>query len=210
MDWTGTDGVTNNYPITKTSEYGVMGCWNVTSMTIFSNITEIGMNAFSSCYALENVDFSKADKLEKIGGGAFGYCDKLAEIHLEYAKNLKIIDEAAFYNNGIEKVFLPDGVETIGKNALKRKDGQKTYVYGRTGSTAEEYCKNENAELFSDVCVFRDYEGVYLVHPDSWEEYYETGEGTKKVMIPSEIDGYTVTRLQQFYVANWEDARTII
>ena len=37
-----------------------------------------------------------------------------------------------------------------------------------------------------------------------------TGEGTKKVMIPSEIDGYTVTRLQQFYVANWEDARTII
>ena len=62
----------------------------------------------------------------------------------------------------------------------------------------------------SDVCVFRDYEGVYLVHPDSWEEYYETGEGTKKVMIPSEIDGYTVTRLQQFYVANWEDARTII
>ena len=158
-----------------------MGCWNVTSITIFSNITEIGMNAFSSCYALENVDFSKADKLEKIGGGAFGYCDKLAEIHLEYAKNLKIIDEAAFYNNGIEKVFLPDGVETIGKNALKRKDGQKTYVYGRTGSTAEEYCKNENAELFSDVCVFRDYEGVYLVHPDSWEEYYETGEGTYHV-----------------------------
>ena len=278
-----------------------MGCWNVTSMTIFSNITEIGMNAFSSCYALENVDFSKADKLEKIGGGAFGYCDKLAEIHLEYAKNLKIIDEAAFYNNGIEKVFLPDGVETIGKNALKRKDGQKTYVYGRTGSTAEEYCKNENAELFSDVCVFRDYEGVYLVHPNYWEEYYKTGEGnyqvelewpvstdnsgvewkssdesiatvdskgvvtrkkkgtvtitavrgefsdsvvvkilkesfsskdgvwkyrkltdstiaicgymgegTKKVTIPSEIDGYTVTRLQQFYDANWEDVRILV
>lgn len=70
---------------------------------------------FQVVMPLKMLIFRKQISLRRIGGGAFGYCDKLAEIHLEYAKNLKIIDEAAFYNNGIEKVFLPDGVELLAK-----------------------------------------------------------------------------------------------
>lgn len=73
-------------------------------------VTEIGDNAFSQCYELENVVIS--DSVKKIGSLAFYQCKRLCNI--EIGKGVKYIDQCAFREcSGFTEINIPANVEEV-------------------------------------------------------------------------------------------------
>lgn len=87
-----------------------------------SSITEIGANAFRTCYNLKTVTLP--DTVEKIGDYAFSGCTSLKNI--TFPANLKSIGTYAFNNSKIEELILPEGLEDIGTYTFVRNSVLKT------------------------------------------------------------------------------------
>ena len=108
-------------------------------------ITSIGSNAFYACRNLKNVVFQTGT--ESIGNDAFRGCGNLAKLELK--AGLKSIGNGAFSGNyywigddlilGIapkfEEVILPEGLETIGKEAFDHNFNLKRIAFPSTLKT---------------------------------------------------------------------------
>ncbi|WP_309399239.1 leucine-rich repeat domain-containing protein [Cerasicoccus maritimus] len=83
---------------------------NITSVTIPSSVTHIGLVAFNNCALLETVTLSEG--LEEIGEWAFANCSQLDSINLP--ASLTLIDEYAFHScSSLTSLALPDATLQI-------------------------------------------------------------------------------------------------
>jgi hypothetical protein len=79
-----------------------MRCYNLTTITIPSNVTDIVRYAFADCYSL--TEFEIPSNVTNIGYGAFIDCSNLCSITIR--ENVKSIGEYAFaWNSSFENVY---------------------------------------------------------------------------------------------------------
>ncbi len=81
-------------------------CPQLKKVVLEEGVFEIGKNAFAHCANLSSV--SLPDTLITIEDGAFSGCASLEKISLP--DNLRTIGVAAFYQNGLKKIDLPNGI----------------------------------------------------------------------------------------------------
>ena len=89
---------------------------DLVSIIIPAHIQSIERNAFAVCQKLETVDFEADSQLTKLGMGAFTECQNLRNINLP--QSLKFIDYRIFANTKISHLHLPDSVQFISPNAF--------------------------------------------------------------------------------------------
>lgn len=81
--------------------------------------------AFSYNSNLTKVDLPRS--VSEIGNYAFYFCDVLDEIEFSSESGLKSIGDYAFYGCKVRSLYIPYGVETVGKDAFKNCD-TLTYI----------------------------------------------------------------------------------
>ena len=86
--------------------YLCSGLDNLTSVTIGSNVTSIGNNAFYGCDALTSITIPNS--VTSIGYGAFAYCSEFNTIHVE-ATEPPILGNGVFNNTPLSKCDIPCG-----------------------------------------------------------------------------------------------------
>ena len=88
-------------------------CENLEEVVLPENLKNINSYAFYYCKKLETI--TQSTNLEYIGSYAFDGCYKLTEFHFD---SVSYIGSKAFYNSGINDVFIPSNVVTIEENAF--------------------------------------------------------------------------------------------
>ena len=92
---------------------------NCRKFTLSKNLKVIDEWAFYNSKDLETVVFPVDCALEKIAKGGFSGCSKLSYINLENCQNLKTLGDSAFSScKAIDKLYLPNSIETIGYQAI--------------------------------------------------------------------------------------------
>jgi hypothetical protein len=106
-----------------------VGVMELVSIFIGDNVTEIGTNAFNSCYKLKSIDLP--DGITKINDGTFANCVRLQLIYLPetvtaidknaFSGNIRlhsafilnptafVIDPLAFRGSGLRNIYVPSG-----------------------------------------------------------------------------------------------------
>ena len=139
------------------------------SLTIGDNVKSIGEYAFKKC-SVQNLNLGK---IEHIGNNAFFQCDKLNSINLPNTlqtlgsacfretisakgtlvipSSVTIVSEQAFYDTGIEKIVLSEGVETIEEWAFANCSDVKELVISSTVTS----CGVQAFGGFSNLAIVR-------------------------------------------------------
>ena len=134
--------------VTSIGRYAFSGCSSLTEITIPDGVTSIGDNAFSGCSSLTNIDLPAT--LKSIGDFAFASCSNLTEIIIpegvttlnagtfancinlsgvSLPSTLKTIESEKNTHGVFEscvsltKITIPDGVTSIGRQALEECTG---------------------------------------------------------------------------------------
>ena len=109
---------------------------NITTATIPSSVTEIGVGAFSDCTSLTSVTIP--DSVTKIGENAFSNCSSLTSVTIP--DSVTYIGWSAFYGcSSLTSVTIPNGVKTIRSRAfsavksVKVAAGNRNYYSGSQG-----------------------------------------------------------------------------
>lgn len=89
-------------------------CINLREVILGSNIKNIENKAFRKCSNLVNINMHN---IEKIGPGAFSYCDKIEIIELP-KKLVKVEHGTFYYCRGLKQVIIPENVKDIEKTAF--------------------------------------------------------------------------------------------
>ena len=90
-------------------------CSNLTSVVLPDTVTSIGANAFNKCQKITAIDIP--DSVISIKEGAFSECSKL--VNVQFGNTLKTLEKAAFYKTALQRVILPDSLESIGPFAFQ-------------------------------------------------------------------------------------------
>lgn len=93
-----------------------------------SKLSEISAQAFYGCTALKTVEFEKLTNLKTICRSAFNGTG-LETVDLTANTNLKTIEQDAFYHTPLKAVRLPEGLETIEKNAFAADEWEGDGAY---------------------------------------------------------------------------------
>ena len=112
-------GVVMPDSVTTIKGYAFTSCFNLKSIKFSKNLKYIGETNFAECVALDNVVIP--DGVERIEVGTFNSCTNLKNIVLP--QNLKYIGEAAFgYCTDLNNVTIPASVTEIGEEAFSEYD----------------------------------------------------------------------------------------
>lgn len=104
-------------PVTEIGDKAFSGT-SVTEIIIPKTINKIGTAAFAYNSSLRSVTFADGISLDRIGWGAFGYCETLAKIALP--DSVTAIEGMAFYNcTSLWEINLPEGLQSIGMEAFE-------------------------------------------------------------------------------------------
>ena len=88
-------------------------------ITMSKNLKTIEMWSFYNSANLETIVFPKDCAVESIDKGTFSGCTSLANINLENCTSLKALGDGVFQScRAIDRLALPDSIETIGFQAL--------------------------------------------------------------------------------------------
>ena len=102
--------------ITEISDFALMGCKNLRSVSLHGGIKNVGKQAFDSCSALEKVHFH--DNISSFDICIFWECTSLKEIVLP--KAMYEIPEAMFARcSSLEEVTIQENVTMIGYNSFE-------------------------------------------------------------------------------------------
>lgn len=115
------------------------GTANLISLIMPDSVRYIGEASFGWCYDLEYIRFSK--NLTEIPDDAFIACTSLSNITIP--ENIVKIGNEAFSNcRSLKSVIVPESVTEIGSFAFDYDYHPDSFkLYGKKGSTAEEYAK---------------------------------------------------------------------
>ena len=101
----------NGLPVTRIEEEACINNQFVRTITIPDSVTYIGKNAFEVCSLMTEVTIGAG--VTEIDAYAFYYCEQLTKINFN-CNNLKTIGNGAFSRTKVQKLILPDTVETLG------------------------------------------------------------------------------------------------
>lgn len=134
------NGIT--YTVTKVADNALKGNKKVTNVTIGTNITEIGKNAFANCSKLKKVTINSS-KITKIGASAFSGDKALTSVNLSKSK-IKTIGKNAFANCKKLKTIKINGnkLSSVGKGAFKNvRKNAKITIYAKNKRTYNKIVK---------------------------------------------------------------------
>lgn len=171
----------------------------------------IGEGAFMNCYGLETVYFP--DTLKNIKAEAFSNCSALSSVSIPYGT--EIIGNSAFANcNKLTSVILPTTIKELGGNAFNSCPPFMVIYF--EGTKDEWDAINKDESNFNDTEVVFLSEGLfsatdepddivgkngrdgnfsYLIMEDCTAELTGYHGVEQDVVIPSEVDGYTVSKV---------------
>lgn len=125
-------------------EAGAFSYSKISEFTIPEKVTTLSTETFANCSMLTQITFNK--NLESIGGKAFYYCGKLADIIWAEDGKLETISSSAFYNCGsLAVVEIPDSVKRLGECSFAKCSNLERVVVGKNvtfigaGSFAYDY-----------------------------------------------------------------------
>ncbi len=179
-----------------------------------NTLEEIGSGCFYGCNQLKSIDLPSS--LKKLGNpdsdnsfAMFEYCHNLRTINIPTDSQLSYIEPGAFYECGIESIFIPSAVEEIGVAAFnsyllkdisvaednpyyKSVDG---VLFSKDMSTLVAYpIGKENSEYHIPESVTkiesRAFWGLGAFLVTSWDEYGEAeqvADGTIELYIPDSV-----------------------
>ena len=163
-------------------------------------ITEIGMTAFYECTSLTKVTIP--DGVTSIGVEAFNRCTSLTDIVLP--DSLTNIGNGAFANcTSLKSVTIPAGVTNIGEYAFGYYYDDN-FVFTKVDGFKINYTKNTEGHYYATKNGFSDETCLitYVVeNSDTLAIEKYTGHD-KTYVIPSEIDGKKITRIDSYAFKN--------
>ena len=163
-------------------------------------ITEIGMTAFYECTSLTKVTIP--DGITSIGVEAFNRCTSLTDIVLP--DSLTNIGNGAFANcTSLKSVTIPAGVTNIGEYAFGYYYDDN-FVFTKVDGFKINYTKNTEGHYYATENGFSDETCLitYVVeNSDTLAIEKYTGHD-KTYVIPSEIDGKKITRIDSYAFKN--------
>ena len=163
-------------------------------------ITEIGMTAFYECTSLTKVTIP--DGVTSIGVEAFNRCTSLTDIVLP--DSLTNIGNGAFANcTSLKSVTIPAGVTNIGEYAFGYYYDDN-FVFTKVDGFKINYTKNTEGHYYATENGFSDETCLitYVVeNSDTLAIEKYTGHD-KTYVIPSEIDGKKITRIDSYAFKN--------
>lgn len=97
--------------VTYIGKEAFSGCASLSNVTCGSNLVSIGDEAFNGS-AIERVDLSHCQRLEKIGSWSYGHCKMLKEVKLP--ESLTMLGDGAFFDcKSLEKTTLPSKLTNL-------------------------------------------------------------------------------------------------
>lgn len=135
--------------VTRIPNYLCANLSGLTSVTIPSNVAEIGTSAFSGCTALNTVVIQRISSLT-IGNGAFGTCSSLSSV--KYAGTVDQWCGITFGNSTSNPTYYANGLKLNNSNAVSTE-------VSISASTIGQYAFEKNTSLTSvilssDVATF--------------------------------------------------------
>lgn len=112
----------------------------IKGVKLSDGIISVGNNVFENCHSLKI--FVCGINVETIGELAFNFCDSLKEVELN--EGLKSIGLLCFTATAIERIYIPESVESITMAFLETESGEAFVIEGKAGSYAEQYAKDNN------------------------------------------------------------------
>ena len=118
---------------------------NLKEIIIPKGVEEIESETFYCCSSLTGITIPES--VTSVGHFAFSGCSSLAEIIIP--KGVTSIEDHAFYNCiSLNKVIISENVTKIGSSTFVGCNEELT-IYGKTGSYAEAYAKENNIKFSS-------------------------------------------------------------
>lgn len=106
-------------------------------------------SCFQNCNQLKRVSFNGKNPIIDIDFGAFWYDEKLSELIFPESVKILRIENDAFYNSGLEELYLPEGDVTIGESAFSNSMALKKVSV--TDNTTINKKAFENCNSLTDV-----------------------------------------------------------
>ncbi|MBR2284054.1 MAG: leucine-rich repeat protein [Ruminococcus sp.] len=208
-------GITFPSTLSSLGRHSLSYCGHLTTADLSgTKLSLIDIMAFTMDTALNSVKLPET--LYEIGGGAFYGCSSLKEIALP--QSLHFIGQSAFAGTALEKVDIPDSVESIGYSAfgydadddpvdgfivigsaesaasVYASDSDEEYDYENnfTFLTREE-AEDEMAYLEMETVTSGEY--VYTVNDDGTAGIVLCTSVSSNIDVPAEIDGLKVTSI---------------
>ena len=190
-------GITIPDSVTGIASNAFNECSGLTSVTIPDSVTFIGFGAFANCTNLKTVTIPES--ITAIQDYTFTGCSSLTDVIIP--KSVTSIGSYAFGDcKSLQSLAIPASVEELNDNAFIGCDSLVLSVF--YNSRAESFCRRNNLAF---IYIPFTYEVIFdgtarITHYDGGEE---------NVVIPSEIDGYTVTRIYEGTFAKAPQVRSI-
>ena len=184
-------------------------CTALKKVTLTDYVYTIGEKAFMSCVSLKSVTLPR--NLYTLSKGAFEYCTSLKSIKIP---GVYYIESSVFFGcSALESVYFLTKAQHIENNAFYGCSALKD-VYS---TPAEDEWKDSSIQFGNEALtnaqwhygyVFDSYDYTVLDNGTIEITKY-TGVGSD-VTVPSELDGYTVTRLGKSAFAHYRLLKSVI
>ncbi len=126
----------NDLPVKKILDNAFEANNNITTVTIPSTVTSVGISAFAQCSKLRSVLFDDSVSNVAIKTSAFSDCVALQII--KFPTKYITVTENSFYNcKALTEIVIPEGVITIQKEAFSYCSGLKTVKISSSVSNLE-------------------------------------------------------------------------
>lgn len=119
-------------------------CQSLETVIVGDKATAIPAYMFAGCVNLKNV--SKISSLESIGEESFA-CTALTEFDFNACSHLKVVGRWAFAGVGLQKIILPESVESLGEGAFFYNESMENITLPASVTKIEGYTFNGNTSL---------------------------------------------------------------
>ncbi len=165
-------------------------CDKLASVTISDGVTSIGAHAFEYCRGLS--DITIGNNVVSIGVYAFCECTNLSEVNFGVCGALKTIGEESFYHCAFTSVVIPNGVETIEKNAFRYCEflaeisipASVNYIHDTAFVSTHAL---ERFVVDTGNAVYRSVDGVLCSKDGKLLVKYPTKQAEKQLVIPNGV-----------------------